>query len=88
MATYEKSDYIGGRKLEYLSCFHPLSDVIFSLGSTPVFPCGDPSIQPVELGASIFVDATKKLIRVVKEYNLSEVELDEEAEDIGIWDEQ
>ncbi|KAG8922639.1 hypothetical protein FRC02_011729 [Tulasnella sp. 418] len=39
--------------------------------STAVHPYGDPSLPPQELGASIFIDANKNLIRAASEFGLS-----------------
>ncbi|KAG9126281.1 hypothetical protein FRC07_004092, partial [Ceratobasidium sp. 392] len=56
--------------------------------STTILPHDDKSIQPVELGASIFVGANKNLVRAVKEYELPTVSYDDENEETGIWDGQ
>jgi prenylcysteine oxidase/farnesylcysteine lyase len=58
------------------------------LGSTTVIPYDDKNIRPVELGASVFVDANKNIVRAVKEYNLSVVGFGDNNEETGIWDGQ
>lgn len=55
-------------------------------GSTTVYPHGDPTYAPIELGASIFVDANKNLMRASKEFNLSFNDFGDEFSDTGIWD--
>ena len=54
-------------------------------GSTIVYPHDDPSYAPVELGASIFVDANRNIMRAVKEFNLTLAPF-QEGGDMGIWD--
>ncbi|KAH7910709.1 FAD/NAD(P)-binding domain-containing protein [Hygrophoropsis aurantiaca] len=54
--------------------------------STTVYPYNDTSLAPVELGASIFVDANKNLMRASKEFNLSLSKFEDEDSDTGIWD--
>ncbi|KAH0838635.1 FAD/NAD(P)-binding domain-containing protein [Lanmaoa asiatica] len=54
--------------------------------STTVHPYGDPAYAPIELGASIFVDANKNLMRASKEFNLSLNDFGDEFSDMGIWD--
>ncbi|KAH7340917.1 Prenylcysteine lyase-domain-containing protein [Rhizoctonia solani] len=53
--------------------------------STTVHPYNDEAIPTVELGASIYVDANKNMVRAVKEFNLSTVEYGDENEETGIW---
>ncbi|KZT56023.1 FAD/NAD(P)-binding domain-containing protein [Calocera cornea HHB12733] len=53
--------------------------------STVVYPFGDTTLAPIELGASIFVDANKHMVRALSEWNLSTVPFDD-AEYVGIWD--
>lgn len=36
------------------------------VGSTTVYPHGDNSLRAIELGASIFVDANKHLVKAAK----------------------
>jgi len=43
---------------------------------------------PLELGASIFVDANKNLMRASKEFNLTLTAFEDEDSDTGIWDGQ
>ncbi|KAI0777409.1 FAD/NAD(P)-binding domain-containing protein [Trametes elegans] len=55
--------------------------------STTVFPYEDESLEPVELGASIFVAANKNLQRAAKEFALDLVDFEDNANDVtGIWD--
>lgn len=56
-----------------------------SAGSTTVRPYDDESIAPVELGASIYVDANKNIARAVKEFNLAVDAFGDENEETGIW---
>lgn len=56
------------------------------LGSTTVYPYGDPAYAPVELGGSIFVDANKNMMRASKDFNLSLSDFGDEFSDMGIWD--
>lgn len=56
--------------------------------STTVLPFNDESITPVELGASIYVDANKNIARAVKEFNLPVVGFGDENEETGFWDGQ
>ncbi|KZP00717.1 FAD/NAD(P)-binding domain-containing protein [Calocera viscosa TUFC12733] len=53
--------------------------------STTVYPFGDRTLEPIELGASIFVNANKHMVRALQEWNLSTVPFDD-AEYVGIWD--
>ncbi|KAF8845457.1 FAD/NAD(P)-binding domain-containing protein [Paxillus ammoniavirescens] len=54
--------------------------------STVVYPYDDSTYAPIELGASIFVDANKNLMRASKEFNLSLSDFGDEFADTGIWD--
>jgi prenylcysteine oxidase/farnesylcysteine lyase len=54
--------------------------------STTVYPHDDPTYAPIELGASIFVDANKNLMRASKEFNLTLYDFVDEFSDMGIWD--
>ena len=56
-----------------------------TLGSTTVRPYDDETIPTVELGASIYVDANKNMVRGVKEFNLPTVNYGDENEETGIW---
>lgn len=55
-------------------------------GSTTVHPYNDSAYEPVELGASIFVDVNKNLMRAAREFNLSLYGFEDEDGDLGIWD--
>jgi len=55
--------------------------------STTVYPYNNSAYEPVELGASIFVEVNKNLQRAVKEFNLRTYGFeDEDGEEMGIWD--
>ena len=56
--------------------------------STTVFPYDDENLAPVELGASVYVDVNRNLVRAVKEFNLSIVDYGDENDETGIWDGQ
>ncbi|EGO02796.1 hypothetical protein SERLA73DRAFT_165743 [Serpula lacrymans var. lacrymans S7.3] len=56
--------------------------------STTVYPYGDTNLPPVELGASIFVEANKNLMRASKEFNLTLAKFEDDDSDTGIWDGQ
>ncbi|KAG2070713.1 FAD/NAD(P)-binding domain-containing protein [Suillus decipiens] len=56
--------------------------------STVVYPYNDATFAPLELGASIFVDANKNLMRASKEFNLTLTAFEDEDSDTGIWDGQ
>ncbi|KAH7883946.1 FAD/NAD(P)-binding domain-containing protein [Phlebopus sp. FC_14] len=53
--------------------------------STTVYPYNDSTLEPIELGASIFVDVNKNMMRAAKEFNLALKDFDESS-DMGIWD--
>jgi prenylcysteine oxidase / farnesylcysteine lyase len=55
-------------------------------GSIAVFPYNDTAYEPVELGASIFVQINKNLWRAVNEFNLSFYGSEDEDGDKAIWD--
>ncbi|KAH7875610.1 Prenylcysteine lyase-domain-containing protein [Lentinula edodes] len=54
--------------------------------SLTVYPHGNDTFEPVELGASIFVKANKNLWRAAQEFNLTLRDLSKEDNDLGIWD--
>ncbi|KAJ7169505.1 Prenylcysteine lyase-domain-containing protein [Mycena filopes] len=54
-------------------------------GRTTVYPYGNSSLPPVELGASIFVKANKNMWRAVDEFNLTRRDFREDN-GLGIWD--
>ncbi|TBU28194.1 FAD/NAD(P)-binding domain-containing protein [Dichomitus squalens] len=56
--------------------------------STTVHPYDDPTLEPHELGASIFIKANKNMWRAVDEFGLERVGFSGEDEDdvMGIWD--
>ncbi|THH01023.1 hypothetical protein EW026_g1609 [Hermanssonia centrifuga] len=53
--------------------------------STTVYPYDDPSLEPIELGASIFVKANKNLWRASEEFGFDRKDFDED-DSMGIWD--
>jgi prenylcysteine oxidase / farnesylcysteine lyase len=56
-------------------------------GSTVVYPYGNTSLQRVELGAMIFVEVNRNMMRAAKEFNLHLIGLANEADnEMGIWD--
>ncbi|KAF8634484.1 hypothetical protein AX15_000922 [Amanita polypyramis BW_CC] len=54
--------------------------------STVVYPYGNTSLPPLELGASIFVKANKNLWRATEEFNLTRCGFQGESDEVGIWD--
>ena len=50
-----------------------------------MYPYNDTSLKPVELGASIFVDRNKNMVRATKEFDL-EVKSFEVGKELGVWD--
>lgn len=84
---YEKSGLVGGSK--YLCQALQDLELTVSLGSTVVHPHDDSSLQPMELGASIFVRANKNLWRATDEFNLTRVDFEDadvQDDETGIWD--
>ena len=58
----------------------------FPEGSTTVYPYNDTTYEPVELGASIFVEVNKNMQRAASEFNLSLDGYEDEDGSMGIWD--
>lgn len=58
----------------------------FLEGSTTVYPYNDTTYEPVELGASIFVEVNKNMQRAASEFNLSLDGYEDEDGSMGIWD--
>ncbi|KAK7058346.1 hypothetical protein VNI00_001977 [Paramarasmius palmivorus] len=54
--------------------------------STTVYPHDDPSLSPVELGASIFVKANRNMWRASEFFNLSLSAFEDEDTHMGLWD--
>ncbi|KAL5535268.1 hypothetical protein ACEPAF_3362 [Sanghuangporus sanghuang] len=54
--------------------------------STTVFPYDDRTLDPVELGASIFVAANKNLWRATQEFNLTKIGFNDNDGVTGFWD--
>ncbi|TFY56537.1 hypothetical protein EVG20_g8889 [Dentipellis fragilis] len=55
-------------------------------GSTTVQPYDDLTYEPVELGASVFVEINKNLWRATNEFNLSRKNFEEDSGETGFWD--
>lgn len=56
-------------------------------GSTVVYPYNSTSLRWAELGASIFVEVNRNMMRAAKEFNLNLTRFDSEADnEMGIWD--
>lgn len=54
-----------------------------------MYPYGDDTLEPVELGASIFVKVNKNLWRAVDEFGLERAKwLDDDDDMTGFWDGQ
>lgn len=51
-----------------------------------VYPYGNKSLHWVELGASVFVDANRNMMRAAKEFNLNLTKFVDDGDDTGIWD--
>ena len=49
-------------------------------------PYDNPELQPVELGASIFVRANKNLWRATDEFGLERSDFSDSDSTMGIWD--
>ena len=65
-----------------------LKETIHITGSTTVYPYDDPSLEPHELGASIFVKVNKNMWRAVDEFGLERIKFDSDDDEgvMGIWD--
>ena len=70
------------------TCHSTARDLLILIfeGSTTVHPYDDESLPAIELGASIFVKANRNLFRASEEFGLKLRSLDEEDDDMGIWD--
>ncbi len=91
--VYERNDYIGGSKLSHWSSSNaPRSDMMaesqfeYLKGSTTVQPYGDMTLEPVELGGSVFVSVNKNLWRATEEYGFERIRFENEEDVMGIWD--
>lgn len=56
------------------------------IGCTTVYPYGDPSLRPLELGASLFLPSDLNLWRASDEFNLTRSSFQNEDPTEGIWD--
>ncbi|KIP03332.1 hypothetical protein PHLGIDRAFT_77794 [Phlebiopsis gigantea 11061_1 CR5-6] len=54
--------------------------------STTVQPYDDPELDPIELGASIFVKINKNMWRASEEFGFERVDFDDSDDTLGIWD--
>jgi len=54
--------------------------------STTVYPYDDPRLEPVELGASIFVEANKNMWRATDEFGFTRADFEEGDDTVGLWD--
>ncbi|ORY25191.1 Prenylcysteine lyase-domain-containing protein [Naematelia encephala] len=54
--------------------------------TTTVFPHGDERLRPVELGASIFIEANRHLYKAAKHFGLETGDPDFGESGLGIWD--
>lgn len=57
-------------------------------GSTTIYPYNDTSIDPIELGASIFIPANKILWRATEEFGLKRIAFENKKGVTGIWNGQ
>ena len=63
--------------------------ISYASGSTTVYPYDDPELDPIELGASIFVKVNKNLWRASEEFGLERISFDGDSDEVlGIWDGQ
>lgn len=95
---YDANSYIGGSESSWplrtcsavlyavreMSAFFLISS--FLTGSTTVHPYSDPRLEPVELGASIFVEANKNLWRASDEFGFERQDFDDPDGSMGLWD--
>lgn len=83
---FDSNPYIGGRE-----CWHASRVLLLVLrlllpGSTTVQPYDDSELEPIELGASIFVKANKNLWRASDEFGFERADFDDNDDSMGIWD--
>lgn len=62
IVVFEREDRVGGRER---SRYRGMGELTRE-GTTTVYPHGDERLKAVELGASIFVDANRNLMKAVK----------------------
>lgn len=85
--VYEKEGHVGGRKYFHWSIATLYSYIARSIGSTVVYPYDDVTLDPVELGGSIFVESNKNLWRASDEFNLERLNFDDgDGQGVGFWD--
>lgn len=51
-----------------------------------MYPYDDISYEPVEQGASIFVQANKNLWRATEEFGFEKVDFEDGDDSMGVWD--
>ena len=51
-----------------------------------IYPYGNNSFEPVELGASIFVKVNRNMYRATQEFDLGLLNFEEEDDVLGVWD--
>lgn len=83
--VYEREAYIGGRTSKILTSTPHSITLMVCIGSTVVYPYENSSLPPLELGASIFVEANKNLWRASDEFNLTRDPFEQGGE-TGVWD--
>lgn len=54
--------------------------------STVVYPYNDTELEPIELGASIFVRINKNLWRATEEFGLERISFGDDGDVMGLWD--
>lgn len=69
-----------------LTCLTDLTDKLFRSGSTVVYPYNSTEYEPVELGASIFVESNKNMWRATEEFGLERIGFGDDDNVMGIWD--
>ncbi|KAJ7785934.1 Prenylcysteine lyase-domain-containing protein [Mycena metata] len=85
--VYDKESYVGGRaQCAFLFSCSTAQATKSAYKGTTVYPYGNTSLPPVELGASIFVKVNKNMWRAVDEFNLTRRDFRENGGGLGIWD--
>ncbi len=56
------------------------------IGSTTVQPYNDPSLEPTELGGSVFVPPNKLIWRATEEYGFERFPFENSDDVMGVWD--
>jgi prenylcysteine oxidase/farnesylcysteine lyase len=85
--VYERASYVGGRESPKQNKKNKKGSLCFLLlGTTTVYPYGNRSLSPIEIGATIFVRANKNLWRASEEFNLTRRKFGMRSTGLGIWD--